>query len=74
VTQGCTTAGIGCIECKKTVSDAILREQQPMLERAQPYVNKPAMVREIVNEGCKKAQSSARSTLEEVRRAMGLNY
>jgi tryptophanyl-tRNA synthetase len=74
VTQGCTTAGIGCVECKKTVSDAILLEQQPMLERAQPYVNKPAMVREIVNAGCKKAQRTAQETMLDVRKAMGLNY
>lgn len=74
VTQGCTTAGIGCVECKKTVSDAILLEQQPMLERAQPYVNKPALVREIVDAGCKKAQQTAQQTMQEVREAMGLNY
>jgi tryptophanyl-tRNA synthetase len=74
VTQGCTTAGIGCIECKKTVSDAILAEQQPMLERAHPYVNNPQRVREIVDAGCKRAQQVARSTMTDVRQAMGLNY
>jgi tryptophanyl-tRNA synthetase len=74
VTQGCTTASIGCIECKKTVSDAILAEQQPMLERAQPYIQHPARVREIVDAGCKRAQAVARETMSEVRRAMGLNY
>ena len=74
VTQGCTTAGIGCIECKKVVSDAILREQQPMLERALPYVANPARVREIVDMGCKKARSVAQQTMVEVRKAMGLNY
>ena len=74
VTEGCTTAGIGCIECKKTVSDAILAEQQPMLERAKPYVANPAWVREIVDTGCKRAQSVAQSTMVEVRKAMGLNY
>jgi tryptophanyl-tRNA synthetase len=74
VTQGCTSAGIGCIECKKTVSDAILEEQQPMLDRAKPYVANPARVREIVDAGCKKAQSVARETMSGVRAAMGLNY
>ena len=74
VTQGCTTAGIGCIECKKTVSDAILAEQQPMLERAMPYVANPARVREIVDNGCKKAQAVAQHTMADVRKAMGLNY
>ncbi len=74
VTEGCTTAGIGCIECKKTISDAILREQQPMLERAMPYVANPKRVREIVDLGCRRAQSVAQQTMGEVRKAMGLNY
>ena len=74
VTNGCTTAGIGCIECKKAVSDAILAEQQPMLDRAKPYILNPARVREIVDNGCKKAQTVARSTMFDVRKAMGLNY
>jgi tryptophanyl-tRNA synthetase len=74
VTQGCTSASIGCVECKKTVSDAILLEQQPMLERARPYVDHPKRVREIVDAGCKKAQSVAQQTMFDVRKAMGLNY
>lgn len=74
VTQACTTASIGCIECKQTVSEAILAEQQPMLERAQPYVAKPAWVREIIDNGCKRAQSVAQGTMADVRKAMGLNY
>jgi tryptophanyl-tRNA synthetase len=74
VTEGCTTASIGCVECKKTVSDAILLEQQPMLERARPYVSNPALVREIVDAGCKKAQIAAQQTMADVRKAMGLNY
>ena len=74
VTEGCTSAGIGCIECKKTVSDAILEEQQPMLERAQPYVANPARVREIIDAGCQRAQSVARQTMADVRHAMGLQY
>jgi tryptophanyl-tRNA synthetase len=74
VTEGCTSANIGCVECKKTVSDAILQEQQPMLERALPYIHNPARVREIVDAGCKKAQRTAQHTMAEVRKAMGLNY
>ena len=74
VTEGCTSASIGCIECKKTVSDAILQEQQPMLDRARPYVLNPQRVREIVDNGCHKAQAVARGTMHDVRKAMGLNY
>jgi tryptophanyl-tRNA synthetase len=74
VTDGCKTAGIGCIECKKVVSDAILAEQQPMLERAQPYIANRQRVYEIVDAGCKRAQTVARQTMGDVRQAMGLNY
>jgi tryptophanyl-tRNA synthetase len=74
VTQGCTTAGIGCIECKKTVSDAILVEQQPMLARAKPYVDNHIVVREIVDAGCMRARKVAQDTMYHVRSAIGLNY
>ena len=72
VQRGCTSAGIGCLECKQPVIDAILREQQPMLERAQPYVDQPALVRDILDDGCERARAAARETMAEVRDAMGL--
>src|SRR5437868_9173892 len=41
VMQGCTTAGIGCLDCKQPVIDATIREQQPIRERAERYVDDP---------------------------------
>ncbi len=73
VQRGCTSAGIGCLECKQPVIDAILREQQPMLERAQPYVDNPALVRDILDAGCDQARTTARETMRAVRDAMGLH-
>jgi tryptophanyl-tRNA synthetase len=73
-TTGCTSAGIGCIDCKKPLIDAILVEQQPMRERAQQYEENPELVKSIVAEGCEKARIIAKSTLEDVRLAMGLDY
>ncbi len=72
--QGCTTAGIGCIECKQPVIDAILREQQPMLARAEPYISNPKIVRDIIDAGTDRARITARATMHEVRAAIGLNY
>ena len=72
VRRGCTTAAIGCLECKQPVIDAILREQQPMLERAQPYIDQPALVRDILADGCDKARATAQNTMRAVRDAMGL--
>ena len=74
VAQGCKTAGIGCLECKQPIIDAILREQQPMLERAEPYITNPKIVRDIVDAGTEKARITARETMQDVRSAMGLNY
>lgn len=74
VEQGCRSAGIGCLECKQPVIDAILKEQEPMRERAQVYLDDPALVRNIVADGCEKARKLAQETMREVRDAMGLNY
>ncbi|WP_432241059.1 tryptophan--tRNA ligase [Herbaspirillum robiniae] len=72
--KGCRSAGIGCLECKQPVIDAILQEQQPMLERAQPYLDDPSLVRAIVADGCDKARKLAQDTMRDVREAMGLGY
>jgi len=74
VVQGCTTAGIGCLDCKQPVIDAIIREQQPFIERAQRYLDDPQLVRNIVADGCERARTLAEETMREVRGAMGLNY
>ena len=74
VQQGCRTAGIGCIECKQPVIDAILREQAPMRERAQVYLDDPTLVKNIIADGCEKAREYARETMRDVREAMGLEY
>ena len=72
--HGCRTAAFGCLECKQPVIDAVLAEQTPMRERAQKYVDDPVLVKNIVADGCEKAQKMAQETMREVRQAMGLNY
>ena len=74
VQQGCRSAGIGCIECKQPVIDAVLLEQNPMRERAQQYIDDPALVRNIIADGCEKARKLANETMRDVREAMGLDY
>lgn len=74
VQQGCRSAGIGCLDCKQPVIDGILKEQAPMRERAQPYLDDPAQVRAIVAEGNEKARQLAAETMRDVRAAMGLSY
>jgi tryptophanyl-tRNA synthetase len=74
VVQGCTTAGIGCLDCKQPVIDAIVREQQPWRERAEPYLSNPQEIHRIVEMGTERARTVARQTMKDVRGAMGLNY
>jgi tryptophanyl-tRNA synthetase len=74
VQQGCRSAGIGCLECKQPVIDAVLEEQKPIRERAEKYLEDQTLVRSIIADGCEKARKLAQETLREVRQAMGLNY
>jgi tryptophanyl-tRNA synthetase len=74
VQQGCRSAGIGCLECKQPVIDAVLEEQKPVRERAEKYLEDPTLVRSIIADGCEKARKLAQETLREVRQAMGLDY
>jgi tryptophanyl-tRNA synthetase len=74
VWQGCTTAGIGCLECKQPVIEAINAELRPIRERAAQYEEDPMLVRNIIQDGCEKASDLANDTMRDVRDAMGLNY
>jgi tryptophanyl-tRNA synthetase len=74
VTKGCKSAGIGCLECKQPVIDGILKEQEPMRERAQQYLDDPSLVRAIVADGCDQARKYAQETMRDVREEMGLSY
>ncbi len=74
VQQGCRSAGIGCLDCKKPLIEAVLAELAPIRERAEQFVKNPALVRSIIAEGCEAARDVARDTLDEVRQAMGLVY
>ena len=72
--KGCTTAGIGCLECKQPVIEAIQAELAPIRERAQVYLDDPTLVKNIIADGCDKARRLAEETMREVREAMGLAY
>ncbi len=74
VRKGCTTAGIGCLECKQPVIQAVQAELAPMRERAQAYLDDPTLVKNIVADGCDKAKKLATETMRDVREAIGLAY
>jgi tryptophanyl-tRNA synthetase len=74
VQTGCRSAGIGCLECKQPLIDAIVRDLAPMRERAQRYIEDPTLVRNIVADGCERARELANETMRDVREAMGLAH
>ncbi len=74
VQEGCRSAGIGCVECKQPVIDAVLQELKPIQERAREFEAQPELVRNIIAEGVEAARDMAQSTMVEVRHAMCLNY
>jgi tryptophanyl-tRNA synthetase len=74
VREGCSSAGIGCLDCKQPIIDSVLAELGPVQERAAEFEQDPSRVRAIISEGSEAARDLARQTLEEVRTAMGLEY
>lgn len=74
VVEGCKSAGIGCLECKQPLIDAIVKELKPMRERAAPFEEDPTLVKNILADGCEKARDVAEETMRDVREAMGLRF
>ncbi len=74
VEEGCRSASIGCVDCKQPLIDSLLKEQNEIAERAQPYVEDPTLVRNIIADGCEKARETADETMEQVRSTMNLDY
>lgn len=72
VVEGCKNAGIGCLECKKPVIDAVVAELEPIQAEARQYEKDPDVVRSILAEGAETARECARETLSEVRSAIGI--
>jgi tryptophanyl-tRNA synthetase len=74
VQGGCRSAGIGCLDCKQPLIDAINAELDPIQFRIKEYESDFEMVQAVINEGTEAARELARATLHEVRQAMGLSY
>lgn len=72
VREGCSTAAIGCLDCKQPVIDAVLQELAPIQERAKALTEDPDALRNILADGCERARDLARETMRDVREAMGL--
>ncbi|HDO25095.1 MAG TPA: tryptophan--tRNA ligase, partial [Nitrospirae bacterium] len=72
VAEGCRTAGIGCIDCKKVLIKNLFSILEPIWDRRKDLLEKPGLIDDIINEGTKKAKKVAGSTMNMVRESIGL--
>jgi tryptophanyl-tRNA synthetase len=70
VRQGCTTAGIGCIECKAAMAENLIKWIGPKREARNKWENDPKGVLDIIDDGSKRARVEAKKTMERVREAV----
>lgn len=70
--NGCRTAGIGCLDCKQPLIDAINAELAPMRSRAEELQQDPTRVQNVLADGARRARDIAEETLVDVRQSMGL--
>jgi tryptophanyl-tRNA synthetase len=73
VAEGCRTAGIGCIECKKILIKNLFSVLEPIWERRGRFLHKPEIIKEIVYAGSLKAKEIASKTMAETTKAISLN-
>jgi len=72
VAHGCSTAEIGCIECKKVLIKNIFAYLDPIWKKRNELVSSPDMLVDIARKGSEKARTVAEDTMKTVRRMMGL--
>jgi len=73
-TEGCRSAGIGCVDCKQPLMDAINAEQAVFRQRAEQFEEDPDLVHAVLQEGSEKARAVARETMESVKEAVGISH
>jgi tryptophanyl-tRNA synthetase len=73
VYAGCTTAGIGCLECKSWAADSLVKIIEPMRERRAKFEENPKMAWDILEAGSARARTVAEATMQDVRAGMNLS-
>ena len=72
VTNGCKTADIGCLECKKIMIKHVLDDLTEFSEKRTYWKNHRDDVRDVLREGEREAHKIARQTMAEVREVVGV--
>jgi tryptophanyl-tRNA synthetase len=70
VTDGCRTAGIGCLECKQIMIKHVLADLAPIRERRAELARRPGIVGDVLADGNARARRVAEETMARVREAM----
>ncbi len=73
VSEGCRSAGIGCIECKGWAADALVQLLNPMQGRRMKFEENPRLAWDILEAGTERARKAAAETMDDVREAMGMS-
>ena len=74
IEEGCRSGKIGCVQCKKRLAEKMVEYLEPIYERRQKLLEKPGIVKEILQNGNENAQKVASKTIEEVRKAMKIDF
>jgi tryptophanyl-tRNA synthetase len=68
----CRRAGIGCVECKALLAKNLNSDLEPFRARREQLALRPDTIRDVLEDGAKRARSIAEQTMREVRQAVGL--
>ncbi len=72
VDQGCRTASIGCVDCKRILIKNVFKVLEPVWAKRRELIENPRLLEEIIDRGNEKARKAAQATMISVRKAMGL--
>ncbi|MBG7617075.1 MAG: tryptophan--tRNA ligase [Chloroflexi bacterium] len=73
IAEKCRSAQIGCVDCKKTLAEAVNNDLEPFRQRRAEFAKKPEYINEVLVDGAKRARVIAAQTMKEVREKMGLS-
>ena len=73
VYEGCRSASIGCIECKRWAADSLVQLLNPIQERRRKFEDNPKLAWDILEAGSERARKTAARTMDDVRAAMGMS-
>ncbi|HHX17245.1 MAG TPA: tryptophan--tRNA ligase, partial [Clostridium sp.] len=74
IEEQCRAGKIGCVQCKKKLADKMIEHLEPIYKRRQNILKNPGMIKEIIHTGNENAKKVAQKTMEDVRKAMKIDY